>query len=172
MCGASRETPVNPSLPSRARIDTLCPFLLAAILCGTMSLPSFAQEDSGSVRDWTTIRGVNFIPSYSRTAIESWQNYDAEVVDRELGFAKSLGFNGVRAWLHERAYERDPRKFLDHVEDFLTRCEVGQLRCFGTGGCAVVPQLCTQSRGVSSQSGMDARSSACSRQAVDRIGML
>lgn len=72
---------------------------------------------------WRRLRAVNFIPSYSRTAIETWRNYDAEVVDRELGFTKSLGFNGVRAWLHERAYAQDPREFLDHVEDFLTRCD-------------------------------------------------
>jgi len=76
---------------------------------------------------WDRLHAVNFVPSYARTAVESWQDYDAEVVDRELGFAKSLGLNGVRAWLHERAYAQDPQAFLDLVEDFLTRCDAHDL---------------------------------------------
>jgi len=76
---------------------------------------------------WDRLHAVDFVPSYARNAIDSWQSYDAETVDRELGFAKSLGFNGVRAWLHQRAYERDPHEFLERVEDFLTRCDAHDL---------------------------------------------
>ena len=41
------------------------------------------------------------------------------MVDRELSFTKSLGFNAVRAWLHEKAYKEDPDKYLANMDDFL-----------------------------------------------------
>jgi len=77
--------------------------------------------DQGTTH-WDRLHGVNFIPSYARTAIESWRNYDAAVVDRELGFARSLGFNAVRAWLHEQAYLAGPDQFLADLDDFVARC--------------------------------------------------
>lgn len=72
---------------------------------------------------WDRLHAVNFVPSYSRTSIDSWRDYDAEAVGRELGFAESLGFNGVRAWFHERAFKEDPTTFLKNVEDFLAGCD-------------------------------------------------
>ena len=103
----------------KPRVDAVPDEFAGGVLVSPQEKPLVVEGKT----HWDRLHAVNFIPSYSRTAIESWQNYDAEVVDRELGFAKSLGFNGVRAWLHERAYVQDPRKFLDDVEDLLTRCD-------------------------------------------------
>ena len=89
---------------------------------GSVLVPTEPLVADGKTH-WERLHGVNFIPSYARTAIESWRDYDAEVVDRELGFVKSLGFNGVRAWLHQRAFEQDPQAFLDRMEAFLSRCD-------------------------------------------------
>jgi hypothetical protein len=45
------------------------------------------------------IRGVNYIPSNAVNATQMWQEFDPATIDRELGFAESLGLNGVRVFV-------------------------------------------------------------------------
>ena len=49
--------------------------------------------------------GCNFIPSNSINQLEMWQaeTFDAATIDRELGWAASIGFNTVRTFLHDLA---------------------------------------------------------------------
>ena len=65
--------------------------------------------------------GCNFIPSNAINQLEMWQadTFDAETIDRELQLAAGLGFNVVRVYLHDLAYEQDPDGFLNRVEQFL-----------------------------------------------------
>src|SRR5438477_2624618 len=59
--------------------------------------------------------GCNFIPSTAINQLEMWQpdSFDAATIDRELGWAESLGFNTVRVFLHDQAYNKNVDKFLD-----------------------------------------------------------
>ena len=46
--------------------------------------------------------GCNYIPSNAINQLEMWQedSFSPAIIDRELGWAASLGFNTVRVFLH------------------------------------------------------------------------
>ncbi|MEZ0263740.1 MAG: cellulase family glycosylhydrolase [Phycisphaerae bacterium] len=69
--------------------------------------------------------GCNFIPSTAINQLEMWQadTFDLPTIKRELGWAKSLGFNTVRVFLHDIAYEQDPAGFFKRVDEFLGACD-------------------------------------------------
>jgi hypothetical protein len=79
--------------------------------------------------DWYKTRGwlvgVNYIPSTAINQLEMWQadTFDPVTIDRELGWAESLGFNSVRVFLHDLAWKQDPTGFYDRVDKFLSIAE-------------------------------------------------
>lgn len=66
--------------------------------------------------------GCNFIPSTAINELEMWQadTFDPATIDRELGWAEGLGFNVVRVYLHNLAWETDPEGFKKRISEFLT----------------------------------------------------
>jgi hypothetical protein len=50
-----------------------------------------------------------------------WDEYDPEIVDRELHTASVYGLNCVTAYLHYFVYLKKPKMFLNEIEDFLAR---------------------------------------------------
>ena len=40
------------------------------------------------------MRGANYVPSYAQNDVQTWMEYDAKVVDRELGYAKIVNIAG------------------------------------------------------------------------------
>lgn len=73
--------------------------------------------------DWLV--GCNYGPAYAINQLEMWQadTFDPAAIDRELGWARSLGFNSLRVFLHDLAWSQDPKGFLDRVETFLDLAE-------------------------------------------------
>jgi len=67
-------------------------------------------------------RGCNYIPSSAVNQLEMWQadTFDPKTIDRELGWAESIGFNTVRVFLHHLAWEEDPTGFTKRVNQYLT----------------------------------------------------
>lgn len=65
--------------------------------------------------------GCNYIPSTAINQLEMWQadTFDPATIDRELGYARDLGFTSVRVFLHDLAWKDDPRGFLDRCDRFL-----------------------------------------------------
>lgn len=65
--------------------------------------------------------GCNFIPSTAINQLEMWQEdtFDPETIDRELGWAEDLGFNVMRVYLHDLAYNQDPDGFLKRIDQYL-----------------------------------------------------
>jgi hypothetical protein len=65
--------------------------------------------------------GCNFIPSSAINQLEMWQadTFDPATIDRELGWAADLGFNTMRVFLHDLAYEVDPDGFKKRVGQYL-----------------------------------------------------
>ncbi len=90
-------------------------------------------KNTDNQRNWQEVRGANYVPSYARNATEVWTRFDAEILDRELGFAERLGFNTIRFFLDVRAYEADSTLMLDRLDQFLALCEKHHLR--------TIPQL-------------------------------
>ena len=65
--------------------------------------------------------GCNFLPSNAINQLEMWQpeSFDAATIDRELGWAESLGFNTVRVFLHDLPWHDDRDAFLKNIDKFL-----------------------------------------------------
>ena len=65
--------------------------------------------------------GCNFLPSTAINQLEMWQpeTFDAATIDRELGWAESLGFNTVRVFLHDLPWNDDRDAFFKNVDKFL-----------------------------------------------------
>ena len=67
------------------------------------------------------IIGCNFTPSTAINQLEMWQKetYDHETIQRELRWANKLGFNTVRVYLHDLAWEQSPTGFKARLDNFL-----------------------------------------------------
>lgn len=79
--------------------------------------------------------GCNYIPRNAINAIEMWQadTFSPDVIRQELGWAKSLGFNTVRVFLHDLAYAQDPKGFikrLDRVLGIAAKAGIGLMPVF------------------------------------------
>lgn len=101
------------------------------VLC--LLTPAFCDDDPGIAGRWSQERaqvwgaaqpwlvGCNFIPSSAINQLEMWQaeTFDPETIDRELGWAADLGFNTVRVYLHDLAWEADKEGFKKRIDQFL-----------------------------------------------------
>jgi hypothetical protein len=115
-------------------------FRLAAVsLWAAVQLPAAAPANAGPVDDFAWVRGANYVPSYARNDVQTWMDFDPEVIGRELGYAQKLRLNCVRVFLQYAVYEQDPPRFLERFERLLQLCEQHQIRllpvvfdsCFG-----------------------------------------
>jgi hypothetical protein len=70
-------------------------------------------------RGWRV--GCNFTPSTAVNQLEMWreETFDPAAIDRELGFARGLGFTSVRVFLHDLLWTHDRGAFLGRIERFL-----------------------------------------------------
>jgi hypothetical protein len=71
-------------------------------------------------RDW--LRGSDFIPSSAINQLEMWQaeTFDTATINRELGWAESIGMNSMRVYLHHLAWELDPEGFKNRMDQYLS----------------------------------------------------
>ena len=67
------------------------------------------------------LRGCNFNPSTAINQLEMWQaeSFDPKTIDRELGWAKNIGMNCMRVYLHHVAWEVDPQGFKKRMREYL-----------------------------------------------------
>jgi Cellulase (glycosyl hydrolase family 5) len=65
--------------------------------------------------------GANFMPSTAINQLEMWQaaTFDTVTINRELGWARSLGMNTSRVFLHDLLYEQDSLGFFRRIDTFL-----------------------------------------------------
>jgi len=66
--------------------------------------------------------GANFVPSTAVNELQMWQveDYDQATIERELGFAKDLGFNTMRVFLHNLLYDpSNPEVLFNSIDGFL-----------------------------------------------------
>lgn len=71
-------------------------------------------------QDW--LIGANFLPSNAINQLEMFQaeSFDAETIDRELGWAESIGMNTVRVYLHDLLWQQDAEGFKKRLDKFLS----------------------------------------------------
>lgn len=98
--------------------------------------------------------GCNYVPSYAINQFEFWQpeTFNPEVIDRELGYAESLGFNTLRIYFHEMLWYADKDGFKSRINQFMDMAEKhGQkliVTFFTNGGTYNNPQLGPQPQPV------------------------
>ncbi len=65
--------------------------------------------------------GANFLPSTAINELEMWQadTFDPTTIDRELGWAESIGMNTMRVFLHNLLWDQDPKGFKKRIDTFL-----------------------------------------------------
>ena len=70
---------------------------------------------------WDWLCGADFLPSSAINQLEMWQaeTFDTATINRELGWAESIGMNSMRVYLHHLAWEVDPEGFKDRVDQYL-----------------------------------------------------
>jgi hypothetical protein len=66
--------------------------------------------------------GCNYAPSTAVNQLEMWEadSFDPITIDRELGWARSLGFNSIRVFLHHLLWEHDAEGLKQRMDKFLT----------------------------------------------------
>lgn len=74
--------------------------------------------------------GANFLPSTAINQLEMWQaeTFDTATINRELGWAQSLGMNTMRVYLHDLLYEQDSVGFFSRINIFLDMAKDHQIK--------------------------------------------
>jgi Cellulase (glycosyl hydrolase family 5) len=74
--------------------------------------------------------GSNYIPSTAINELEMWQasSFDPQRIDKELGWAESLGLNTMRVFLHDLLWQQDPQGFKKRLDAFLTIAQKHKIR--------------------------------------------
>ncbi len=65
--------------------------------------------------------GANYIPANAINQLEMWQadSFDPATIDKELGWAQSIGMNTMRVYLHNLLWEQDAKGFKQRIDAFL-----------------------------------------------------
>ena len=112
------------------------PFMPCVVLW-ILNLATVAQALPGEAQPngrWTTqqawawykeqpwLVGFNYVPSTACNTTEWWQaeTFDPETIDRELGWAKGIGFNTTRCFVQYIVWKDEPEGFKKRLERFLT----------------------------------------------------
>jgi hypothetical protein len=108
---------------------------LIALLCASCSQEGKNKSQAAKASErWTTeranslitgkpwFRGCNFIPSTAVNQLEMWQeeSFDPKTIDRELGWAESIGMNCMRVFLHHVAWQVDQKGFKKRMNTYLS----------------------------------------------------
>jgi hypothetical protein len=76
--------------------------------------------------------GCNYYPATAINQIEMWQasTFDPTTIDKELGWAESIGMNTLRVYLHDLVWADDEQGLYDRMDQFLDICRRHGIRPF------------------------------------------
>jgi len=91
----------------RKTIIFLLLFGLSATACAGAELGWTAKQANDWYAQQPWLVGSNFIPSTAINELEMWQadTFDLPTIDRELGWAQTLGMNTMRVFLHNLLWQ-------------------------------------------------------------------
>lgn len=110
---------------------------LCFLLCGTIATAepdSPTRWTSAKAEQWAAqqpwLVGANFLPSDAINQLEMWQpdTFDPVEIDRELGWAESIGMNTMRVFLHDLLWQQDAAGFTSRINQFLTIAQKHHIR--------------------------------------------
>jgi hypothetical protein len=112
------------------QILLLLPIILF-VCVAAIGAPRWSEKQAN---DWYASQpylvGANYIPASAINELEMWQadTFDPVRIDLELGWAESLGMNTMRVFLHDLAYEQDPKGFKNRLGKFLEICDKHKIK--------------------------------------------
>jgi hypothetical protein len=107
---------------------------VAIALISALALASAPQKkDHAAPARWTEkaatdwyaqqpwLVGSNYIPASAINELEMWQadTFDPQRIDKELGWAESIGFDTMRVFLHDLLWQQDAKGFQKRIDTFL-----------------------------------------------------
>lgn len=108
----------------RSLLRSLSAGLFALVRADSASSPGRWSEQAAHQwyrrQPWSV--GSNFIPASAANELEMWQadTFDPGEIDKELGWAETLGMNSMRVFLHDLLWDQDPDGFKKRINVFLT----------------------------------------------------
>lgn len=110
--------------PPKLRISLLLLLVVLITSCQAEPIPRerWTEEQANDwYQRWGWLRGSNFTPSTAINQLEMWQaeTFDPKTIDRELGWAASIGMNCMRVYLHHAAWEADREGFKTRIEEYM-----------------------------------------------------
>ncbi len=99
------------------------------LLC-SRSFHSFVDDvrDDGVNERLRDVHGAVYIPQKDWNAYQMWADYRNAVVERDLGYAATVGLNSVRVFASYEYWREDGPTFFAHVEHFLSACDARDVR--------------------------------------------
>lgn len=78
------------------------------------------------------LSGCNYYPATAINQIEMWQasSWDPKTIAKELSWARDLGFNTMRVYLHDLVFADDEQGLYQRMDEFLTICHDRGIRPF------------------------------------------
>ena len=106
----------------------LCSTLILSVTATGYSQPRVALHrwTEKAANNWYAkqpwLVGSNYIPATAINELEMWQEetFDPERIDKELGWAESIGLNTMRVFLHDLPWQQDPKGFQKRIDAFLS----------------------------------------------------
>jgi len=125
----------------------VAPVWLVAVLIAVLAALASSDPAAGAQKPWSARRaaawyakqpwlvGFNYVPSTAGNTTEFWQaeSFDPVTIDRELYWARSLGFNTCRVFVQYLVWEADPEGLKARFTRFLEMA--------GRHGITVMPVL-------------------------------
>ncbi|MFD1141891.1 endo-1,4-beta-xylanase [Larkinella insperata] len=103
--------------------------IAAVVLLALLSLQTMAQQWTvQKANEWYSrqpwLVGSNYMPANAINQLEMWQaeSFDPKTIDRELGYAESLGMNTMRVFLHDMVWRQDAAGYKKRIDEFLKLC--------------------------------------------------
>jgi len=98
---------------------------IPAILFAGAALADTQQWTANKANAWYAqqrwLVGSNYIPADAINQLEMWQaeTFNPAQIDKELGWAESIGMNTMRVFLHDKLWEQDADGFRKRIDQFL-----------------------------------------------------
>jgi hypothetical protein len=100
-------------------------YSLLLLICGVAWAQAPGRWPEAKANDWYAkqpwLVGSNYIPATAINELEMWQadTFDPKTIDKELGWAESLGMTTMRVFLHDLAWQQDADGYRGRIDRFL-----------------------------------------------------
>lgn len=105
--------------------ETAFLFVVTLGVCATVAWPQTPRWSEQKANEWygqqPWLVGSNYIPKSAINELEMWQEdtFDPSEIEKELGWAESMGMNTMRVFLHDLLWQQDSYGFRKRIGEFL-----------------------------------------------------